>query len=174
LTGSVRCRWPPETKKNLAQQSADDTLIALTRNKQILAAVKTGCPDHHQWLANVIQYAHRRSYVSRVRELLRDTSHLMAAIVGDEKAWTQQLRDIRDGIGHVLPSQDAKTFHQVVAMLYSGQLFAELVLLRQLGFTDAQCRRSIEHHWERQNVRALVEKGFPEWFTVGPVPKESV
>jgi len=155
--------------RGLNPQLEEKTDEDRARNKQILAAVKTGCPDHHQWLVNVIQYAHRRSYVFRVRELLRDTSHLMAAIVGDEEAWTQQLRDIRDGIGHVLLSQDAKTFHQVVAMLYSGQLFAEVVLLRQLGFTDAQCRRSIEHHWERQNVRALVQKGFPEWFTIGPV-----
>jgi hypothetical protein len=138
------------------------------RKKQILAVVKRECPEHHQWLASAIQYAHRRSYVFRVRELLRDTSHLMAAIVGDEEAWARQLRDIRDGIGHVLPSQDAKTFHQVVAMICSAQLFAEVVLLRQLGFTDEQCRRSIEHHWERENVRALVKKGFPEWFTASP------
>lgn len=116
----------------------------------------------------------RPSYTFRVRELLRDTGHLMSAIVGNEEAWTRQLRDIRNGLGHVLPSQDAKTFHQVVAMLKSAQLFAEVVLLRQLGFTDAECRRSIEHHWERQNVRAFVERYFPEWFTVGPVPKESV
>jgi hypothetical protein len=83
-----------------------------------------------------IAYAHRRSYVFRVRELLRDTSHLMATIVGNEEAWTQQLRGIRDGIGHVAPSQDAKTFHQVVAMIRSAQLLAEIVLPRQLGFAD--------------------------------------
>jgi hypothetical protein len=155
--------------RGLNPQLEEQTDEDRTRNKQILAAVKTECPDHHQWLANAIQYAHRPFYAFRVRELLRDTDHLMAAIVGDEEAWTRQLRDIRNGIGHVLPSQDAKTFHQVVAMLSSAQLFAEVVLLRQLGFTDAQCRRSIEHHWERQKVRAFVQKGFPEWFTAGPV-----
>jgi ApeA N-terminal domain 1 len=155
--------------RGLNPQLEEKTDEDRVRNKQILAAVKTTCPDHHQWLANVIQYAHRPFYVFRVRELLRDTSHLMAAIVGDEEAWARQLRDIRNGIGHVLPSKDAQTFHQVVAMLYSGQLFAEVVLLRQLGFTDAQCRRSIDYHWEREKVRALVKKGFPEWFTAGPV-----
>jgi hypothetical protein len=158
--------------RGLNPQLEEKTDEDRTRNKHILAAVRMGCPDHHQWLANVLQYAHRPSYVLRVRELLLDTNHLMAAIVGDEEAWTQQLRDTRNVIGHVLPSQDAKTFYQVVSMLKSAQLFAEVVLLRQLGFTDSQCRHSIEHHWERQNVRAFVQKGFPEWFTVSP--KESV
>jgi hypothetical protein len=155
--------------RGLNPQLEEKTDEDRTRNKLILAAVKTGRPDHHEWLADVLQYAHRPSYASRVRGLLRDTDHLMAAIVGDEEAWTRQLRDIRNGIGHVLPSRDAKTFHQVVAMLKSAQLFAEVVLLRQLGFTDAQCRRSIEHHWERQNVRAFMERYFPEWFTADPV-----
>ena len=155
--------------RGLNPQLEEKTDEDRARNKQILAAVKTGCPEHHHWLAEKIQNAHRPSYAFRVRELLGDIDHLMAAIVGDEEAWTRQLRDIRNGIGHVLRSQDARTFHQVVAMLYSGQLFAEVVLLRRLGFTDAQCRRSIEHHWERQNVRAFVQRGFPGWFTTGPV-----
>lgn len=136
-----------------------------SRNKAILAAAKAGSPDHHQWLAGQLQYAHRRSYVFRVRELLQDTGHLMATIVGDEEKWAQQLREFRDGIGHVLPSQEEKTVDQMVAMLYSARLFAEVALLRQLGFSDAECRRSLEHHWERENVRAKVEKGFPEWFS---------
>jgi ApeA-like protein/HEPN superfamily Apea-like protein len=150
--------------RGLNPQLEEKTDEDRARNKRILAAVKTGCPEHHRWLANAIQYAHRPSYAFRVRELLGDIDHLMAAIVGDEEAWTRQLRDIRNGIGHVLRSQDARTFHQVVAMLKSAQLFAEVLLLRQLGFTDTQCRRSIEHHWERQKVRAFVEQGFPQWF----------
>jgi hypothetical protein len=83
--------------RGLNPQLEEKTDEDRARNKQILAAVKRGCPDYHQWLANVLQYAHRPSYVFRVRELLRDTNHLMAAIVGDEEAWTQQLRDIRTG-----------------------------------------------------------------------------
>lgn len=150
--------------RGLYPQLEEKTDDERARNKTILAAVKSGCPEHHEWLAGVIQFAHRRSYVFRVRALLQDTDHLMSAIVGDEEKWTQQLRDIRDGIGHVLPAQDDMTVDQMVAMLDSARLFAEVVLLRRLGFTDAECRRSLEHHWERENVRALVEKGFPEWF----------
>jgi hypothetical protein len=104
--------------------------------RKILEIVRTECPDHYQWLANKSPTHTVGPMSSGVRELLRDTSHLMATIVGDEEAWTQQLRGIRDGIGHIAPSQDAKTFHQVVAMIRSAQLLAEIVLPRQLGFAD--------------------------------------
>lgn len=134
------------------------------RNKAVLAAVKAGCPDHHQWLANAIRFAHRKTYAFRVRELLQGITHLMTEIVGDEEKWGKQLLAIRDGISHVLPSQEDNTMDQMVAMFSSARLFAEVVLLRQLGFTEDECRRSLSHHWERENVRALMKKGFPEWF----------
>jgi len=142
------------------EKSADDR----TRNGEILEAVREGRPEHHDWLKAAIAHAHRKSYAFRIRELLDQTDHLMAEVVGNETKWTQQLRDIRDGIGHVLPGQDDKTVEQMIAMLYSARLFAELVLLRQLGFTAAQCRRSLEHHWELDNVREHVKKGYPAWF----------
>jgi hypothetical protein len=135
-----------------------------TRNAEILEAVRAGRPEHHDWLKKAIAGAHRKSYKFRIDELLDQTDHLMAEVVGDETRWAQQLRGIRDGIGHVLPAQDDKTVEQMIAMLYSARLFAELVLLRQLGFTAAQCRSSLGHHWELDNVREHVKKGYPAWF----------
>jgi hypothetical protein len=52
----------------------------------------------------------------------------------------------------------------MIAMLKSAQLLAELVLLRQLGFTPAECRSCLGHHWELDNVRENVKKGYPKWF----------
>ncbi|MBM0201951.1 hypothetical protein JNW90_01620 [Micromonospora sp. STR1s_5] len=141
-------------------KSADDR----ARNTEVLEAVRAGRPEHHDWLKTAIGYAHRKSYAFRIRELLDQTDHLMAEVVGNEAKWTQQLRDIRDGIGHVLPGQDDKTVEQMIAMLYSARLFAELTLLRQLGFTPAQCRSSLRRHWELDNARDHVKKGYPEWF----------
>jgi Apea-like HEPN len=141
------------------EKSADDR----ARNSEVLEVVRAGRPEHHEWLKVVISYAHRKSYAFRIRELLDQTDHLMAEVVGNETKWTQDLRDIRDGIGHVLPGHDDKTVQQMIAMLYSARLLAELVLLRQLGFTRAQCRSSLGHHWELDNVREHVKKGYPAW-----------
>ena len=134
------------------------------RSSAVLDAVRVTRPEHHDWLNAAIAYAHRKSYRFRIHELLDQTDHLMAEVVRNETKWAQQLRDIRDGIGHVLPGQDDRTVEQIIAMLSSAQLPAELVLLRQLGFTAAQCRRSLEHHWELDNVRDRVKKGYPAWF----------
>lgn len=142
------------------EKSADDR----ARNSEVLEAVRAARPEHHDWLKAEIAHAHRKSYAFRIRELLDQTDHLMAEVVGNETKWTQHLRNIRDGIGHVLPGQDDKTVQQI-AMLYSTQLLAELVLLRQLGFTPAQCRSSLGHHWELDNVREHVKRGYPVWFT---------
>jgi hypothetical protein len=136
-----------------------------SRNTAILAAVEARSAEHHQWLGNLLQSAHRKSYLFRIKQLMQYTDHLMEAIVGDEERWAQELRGFRDGIGHVLRSQETKTVDQMVAMLYSARLFAEVILLRQLGFSDAEVRRSLDHHWERKNTRAKVEKGFPSWFS---------
>jgi hypothetical protein len=140
-----------------------------SRNTAILAAVEAGSLEHHPWLRNLLQNAHRKSYLFRVQQLMQYTDHLMEAIVGDEERWAQELRGFRDGIGHVLRSQEKKTVDQMIAMLYSARLFAEVILLRQLGFSDTECRRSLDHHWERENTRAKVKKGFPSWFS-GQVP----
>jgi ApeA N-terminal domain 1/Apea-like HEPN len=155
LEGMHRSLNPQYEKK-----SADDR----ARNAEILDAVRARRPEHHDWLKTAIAHAHRKSYAFRIGQLLDQTDHLMAEVVGDETKWTQQLRDIRDGIGHVLPGQDDKTVEQMIAVLYSARLFAELVLLRQLGFTAAQCRSSLGHHWELHNVREHVKKGYPAWF----------
>jgi hypothetical protein len=88
----------------------------------------------------------------------------MAEVVGSEERWIRQLRDIRDGIGHVLPAQDKISVEQMIAMLCSAQLFAALVLFRQLGFNSTECRWSLEHHWELDDVREQVKRGFPGWF----------
>jgi hypothetical protein len=148
------------------EKSADDR----ERTGEVLEAVRAGRPEHYDWLKAAIAYAHRKSYAFRIRELLDQTENLMAEVVGNETKWIQQLRDIRDGIGHVLPGQDDKTVEQMVAMLYSARLFAELVLLRQLGFTPAECRRSLGHHWELDNVREHVKKGYPAWFAEPGAP----
>jgi hypothetical protein len=140
--------------------SADDR----ARNSEVLEVVRAGRPEHHDWLNEVIANAHRKSYAFRIHELLDQTDHLVAEVVGNEDKWTQNLRNIRDGIGHVLSGQDDKTVQQMIAMLYSAQLLAELVLLRQLGFTAAECRNSLGHHWELENVREHVNKGYPAWF----------
>lgn len=147
-------------KPNYEKKSYDDQ----TRNVEVLEAVRAEKPEHYDWLKRAIAYAHRKSYAFRINEMLDQTDHLMVEVVGNEAKWTQQLRDIRDGIGHVLPGQDDKTVEQMIAMLYSARLFAQLVLLRQLGFTDAQCRSSLRHHWELENVQAHVKKGYPTWF----------
>ncbi|MFE9813533.1 HEPN domain-containing protein [Streptomyces sp. NPDC005773] len=152
-------------------QYEEKTADERARNKEVLAAVKESCPDRHQWLASVIQYAHRKSYLFRGRELLDATDHLMAEVVGDEERWLKCLRDVRDGIGHVLSSSEEFTVDQMVALFTSARLFAETVLLRRLGFSVDECRRSLGHHWELQNVRDRVETAFPEWFT--PVTKPS-
>jgi hypothetical protein len=142
------------------KKTADDR----ARNSEVLEAVRAGRPEHHDWLKDAIAHAHRKSYAFRISELLDQTDHVMAEVVGNETKWTQQLRDVRDGIGHVLPRQDDKTVPQMIAMLKSAQLLAELVLLRQLGFTPAECRSCLGHHWELDNVREHVKKGYPKWF----------
>ncbi|PZF85079.1 hypothetical protein C1I93_28845 [Micromonospora endophytica] len=148
-------------------KSADER----ARNAEVLEAVQAGRPEHHDWLRSTIAYAHRKSYAFRIRELLDQTDHIMAEVVGNETKWTQQLREIRDGIGHVLPAQDDKTVEQMIAMLYSARLFAELVLLRQLGLSAAQCRSSLSRQWELGNVREYVKKGYPAWFAEpGSIP----
>jgi hypothetical protein len=154
----------------LNPQLEEKSEVDRARTSEILAAVKSQCPQHRGWLANLLQYAHRPTYISRVRELLEETDHLMASIVGDEKAWTQRLRSVRDGIGHILPSTDTRVFDQLVAIRYSAQLFAEVVLLCQLGFTNDECRQAIERNSERAHVQALVKKGFPDWFKTTEEP----
>ncbi|MFF9490223.1 HEPN domain-containing protein [Streptomyces sp. NPDC014676] len=136
------------------------------RNRAILSAVKKESPEHHQWLAGVIQYGHRKSYVFRGRELLQYTDHFMAEIVGDEEKWIQEVRKIRDGIGHVLNSSDEYDVEQMVALLRTARLFAESVLLRQLGFSAEECRQAFCHDWELQNAERRMRKSFPEWFGV--------
>jgi len=49
--------------RGLNPQLEEKTDEDRARNKQILAVVKTGCPEHHHWLAEKIQNAHRPSYV---------------------------------------------------------------------------------------------------------------
>ncbi len=110
------------TNPQLERRTEEDT----ARNAEVLAAVQNYCPEHQSWVKSAIAYAHRKSYSFRVRALLDETSHLMAEVVGNETKWTQQLRDVRDGIGHVLSSQDDKPVEQMVAMLFSARLFAEL------------------------------------------------
>ncbi|MFG2352030.1 ApeA N-terminal domain 1-containing protein [Streptomyces phaeochromogenes] len=134
------------------------------RNKAILSVVKKECPDHHQWLADTIRFAHRKTYVFRGRELLQYTDNLMAEIVGDQEKWLQEVRKIRDGIGHVLNSSDDYTVEQMVALLRSARLFAELVLLRQLGFSTEECRQALRHNWESENAKHRMENSFAEWF----------
>jgi hypothetical protein len=143
---------------------------------EVLEAVRAVRPEHHDWLKAAIAHAHRKSYGFRVRGLLEQTDHLMAEVVRNEIKWAQQLRDVRDGVGHVLPGQDDKTVEQMIAMLHSARLFAELVLLRQLGFTAAECRSSLEYHWELDNVRKRVRKGYPAWFAEprGDLPAEDL
>ncbi|MEU3664487.1 HEPN domain-containing protein [Streptomyces sp. NPDC032940] len=136
------------------------------RNRVILSAVKKEAPDHHGWLASVIQYGHRKSYVFRGRELLQFTDHFMADIVGDEEKWIQAVRRVRDGIGHVLNSNDEYDVEQMVALLRTACLFAESVLLRQLGFTAEECRQALRHDWGLQNAERRMRKSFPEWFGV--------
>lgn len=87
---------------------------------------------------------------------------MMADVVGDPDKWFRKLRDVRNELGHVLSSRT--TVDQMLGMLSSALLLAEAVLLRRLGFSEAECGRSLDHHWERKNVRALMVRGFPEWF----------
>jgi hypothetical protein len=134
------------------------------RNSEVLETVFAGRPENHGWPKDVIANAHRKSYAFRIQELLDQTDHLMAKVVGNETKWTQQLRSVRDGIGHVLTRQDDMTVQQMIAMLDPARLLAELVLLRQLRFTHARCRNSLGHHWELDNVREHVKKGYPRWF----------
>lgn len=136
-----------------------------TRSAEILEAIRTTRPEHHDWLKAAISYAHRKSYSYRMRDLLRQTGHAMDDIIGDEDKWIRRLRDIRDGIGHVLPSHDNTNVEPMVAMLFSARFLAEFVLLRQLGFTAAECRRAMGHNWGIDNVRSHMRKAFPDWFT---------
>ena len=100
----------------------------------------------------------------RGRELLQYTDHFMAEVVGDEEKWIQEVRKIRDGIGHVLNSGDEYDVEQMVALLSTARLFAESVLLRQLGFNAEECRQALRHSWELQNAERRMRKCFPEWF----------
>ncbi|WP_405541014.1 hypothetical protein OG478_52700 [Streptomyces phaeochromogenes] len=150
--------------RGLNPQHEEKTDDDRARNQAILSVVKRECREHHQWLADAIQFAHRKKYVFRGRELLEYTDHLMVEIVGDEEKWLQEVRQIRDGIGHVLNSSDDYTVEQMVALLRSTCLFAELVLLRQLGFSKEECRQALRHNWESENARHRMEISFPEWF----------
>lgn len=144
----------PDLEKKTADEQA--------RNAAILAAVQEKHPEHRKWLADAIGHAHRKSYAFRIQELLQETGEVMAGVVGNQEKWFRKLRDVRNELGHVLDSKT--TVDQMVGMLSSALLLAEAVLLRRLGFSDAVCRRSLDYHWERKQVRALVMKGFPEWF----------
>lgn len=159
LEGLHRCLNPQYEKKSTAEKE---------RNSEVLEAVRTAALEHHDWLKDAIGNAHRKSYSFRIREMLNQTDHLIEQVVGDETRWPRHLRDIRDGIGHVLTKQDEWTVQKMVAMLYSAQMLAELVLLRELGFTDAQCCSSLGHHWELDQVREQVEKAYPAWFVDHP------
>ncbi|MFI2354899.1 HEPN domain-containing protein [Streptomyces anulatus] len=145
----------PDLEKKTADEQA--------RNAAILAAVQENHPEHRKWLADVIGQAHRKSYAFRMQALLQETGEVMADVVGNQEKWFRKLRDIRNELGHVLDSKT--TVEQMVGMLSSALLLAEAVLLRRLGFSDSVCRRSLDYRWERENVRALVLRGFPEWFT---------
>ncbi|BEL05413.1 hypothetical protein Q0Z83_036040 [Actinoplanes sichuanensis] len=140
---------------------------ARTRNREILDAVAAGCSDHRDWLASILSTAHRPSYASRVRQLLDRTDHRMREIVGDEDEWSRQLRKHRDGIGHVLSSsaEDDESMNEMVAIMLSARFLAELVLLREVGFSDAECRQAFDNRWEAINVRSHMLKSFPQWFS---------
>ncbi|MGW6021230.1 ApeA N-terminal domain 1-containing protein [Streptomyces sp. NPDC055099] len=142
----------------LEEKTADDR----ARNTAILEAVQENYPEHREWLRNVIGNAHRKSYAFRIQELLQEAGEVMVGVLGDQDKWFRKLRDVRNELGHVLSSKT--TVDQMVGMLSSALLLAEAVLLRRLGFTEAECRRSLNYRWERENVGALVKKGFPEWF----------
>ncbi|MCX4513278.1 hypothetical protein OHA27_23760 [Streptomyces sp. NBC_01619] len=144
---------------DLEKKTADEQL----RNAEILEAVQEKRPEHRKWLADAIGQAHRKSYAFRIQELLQETGEVMTGVVGNQEKWFRKLRDVRNELGHVLDSKT--TVDQMIGMLSSALLLAEAVLLRQLGFSDAVCRRSLDYHWERENVRGLVMRGFPEWFT---------
>ncbi|WP_157751840.1 ApeA N-terminal domain 1-containing protein [Actinoplanes derwentensis] len=156
LEGLHRGLNPGYEKKSPAERA---------RNNAIIEAVHDTLPQHRNWLKDAIASAHRKTYSFRIQELLNKTDNLMSEVVGNEVEWTRQLTGIRNGIGHVLASQDKKTVEQVFAILQSAQLLAEMILLRELGFSTHECRRSFEHHWEINSARHHVKKGFPEWFT---------
>ncbi|MFJ8582639.1 HEPN domain-containing protein [Micromonospora sp. NPDC093277] len=143
------------------------------RNKEILDAIESGCPNHRDWLAGIVSTAHRPSYAFRVKELLQRTDHRMVEIVGDEEVWTRELRKMRDGIGHVLSAaEDGKAVHEMIAMLRSAQFLAELVLLRELGFSDADCQQALDHRGERESRRSQMERSFPAWFSGSLVARD--
>ncbi|MGW0731877.1 ApeA N-terminal domain 1-containing protein [Streptomyces sp. NPDC002851] len=143
---------------NPDKKTADDR----ARETTIVEAVQENCPDHGEWLRKAIENAFRKSYAVRIQELLQETGEVMADVVGDQGKWFRKLRDVRNELGHVLSWKT--TVDELVGMLSSALLLAEAVLMRRLGFSEAECRRSLDYHWERKNVRALVMKGFPEWF----------
>ncbi|MFI0822775.1 methyltransferase domain-containing protein [Streptomyces sp. NPDC021115] len=70
------------------------------------------------------------------------------------------LQDVRHGLGHT-PSAKT-TVDQMVAMLTSARLLSEAVLLRRLGFSEAQCRRSLDYQQDRGTASALMKKSFPD------------
>ncbi|MEU5757122.1 HEPN domain-containing protein [Streptomyces sp. NPDC047829] len=150
--------------RGLNPQYEERTEADRARNKAILAIVKKEYPEHHSWLAGAIQYSHRKTYMFRGRELLQYTENVMTEIVGNEENWIQEIRKIRDGIGHVLDSNDEYNAKSMVALLRTARLFAEVVLLRQLGFSTEECRQALRHSWELQNAQQRMRDSFPEWF----------
>ncbi|GGX29700.1 ApeA N-terminal domain 1-containing protein [Streptomyces chryseus] len=151
----------PELEKKTAADGA--------RNAAILAAVQEGCEEHHGWLRDLLGTAHRKSYAFRIQELLRETGDVMDSIVGDQDKWVRKLRDVRNDLGHVL--SPTTTVDQMVALFSSALLLAEAVLLRRLGFSEAECGRSLDYDWEREITRSRMMKGFPNWFPDSEQPR---
>ncbi|MEZ0581260.1 HEPN domain-containing protein [Nocardioides sp. MH1] len=113
--------------------------------------------EHQEWLHSQLQYSNEPRLLQRLRDLVAFGGDEAVALVGDAKAWSEEVRDVRNGFVHE-PARNTPVSSERVHYLSESLYFVlVLALLRECGY-DHQVSQSIATHrqvdWVKERLRA--------------------
>jgi hypothetical protein len=132
------------------------------RLRRIYAAAPNS--KDRKWLKYQLKYSHNFEYADRLRDLIATAGPAFEPYIGsDPERWIVRVKKYRNIVAHAGEGRDEDL--EVVALIaQTVQLLLRIVLLKQLGFTDDQCKSMTDRvpHW--RSLRDVLPRDAKELF----------
>jgi hypothetical protein len=120
--------------------------------------------EERKWLRSRLAGSHRPFLRERLQDLLSLAGSAMEEVIGNSEAWIRRVKNLRDLIGHGA-SVDESDLSVQVRLTTSLELLYRAILLRRIGFEDAECRDRIMASLNWSYLPAAMRHDVPEIFS---------
>jgi hypothetical protein len=133
-------------------------------HKKLVAALAEDVPEiHRQWLKAKLRFAYEASFPERLHELIDYAGPSVESCIGNREEWIRRVVAARNGLAH--PSEKSRRAPlELVRLMESTQMLVEIVLLRELRFSEEACVKIASQDWRWRHLAADMPRVLPELF----------